>query len=59
MSDDVHPLAVRDVQRDDAIPLAEALAEIERVAAEIRRGLDRACECRAQGSPTKCGACDG
>lgn len=40
------------------IPDREAVAECHK----IRDGLDAAlllCECEAQGSPTKCGACDG
>lgn len=40
------------------IPMTEAVAEVERVAANIRAGLKLACECEQQGSPTKCGACD-
>jgi hypothetical protein len=37
MSDDVHPLALRDVQRDDAEPLSAAaqLATLKRVAAQF------------------------
>ena len=42
MSNDVHPLALRDIMRDDAIPLSEATITVERVAAEIRRGLEKA-----------------
>jgi hypothetical protein len=65
-------MILTDARRDDAIPLNEAVAEVERVAAAIREGLKnitgwqdeqdvlkQACECRDQGSTVMCGACGG
>lgn len=62
-ADGIH-LIVETVFDDDypavkpPIPMGEAVAEVERVAANIREGLKLACECEAQGAPTKCGACE-
>lgn len=39
------------------IPMGEAVAEVERVAAHIRDGLRLVCDCEAQGAQ-KCGACE-
>jgi hypothetical protein len=43
MNDDAPPLALRDEQQDGVIPLREAVDEVEKIAAEIREGLRRAC----------------
>jgi hypothetical protein len=41
----------------DPIPLDEAVRTCQRIAAENRAALEL-CECRTQGAPSLCGACE-